>query len=189
MIGFVVAGLWGWTRTRLDPNRPPSIPRINPLEAAGAVLVASNFGMIYAVRGTETTFDGLRALGWYNAIPELGAVLFVAGWWSGQINSPPPRTIKPPLRIELLVFVLFAAAMLVLQAPRADRVIFQYDGLSAIYGAGPSNRTPGELAEQARAQRQSLHELDRLERSARSAGSAGRKSAVMRTASWFRECP
>jgi hypothetical protein len=170
VIGLVVAGLWVWTRRRPDANRPLSVPRVNPLEAAGAVLVASSFGMIYVVRGTESTFDGLRALGWYNAIPELGAVLFVAGWWSGRIESPPPKTIKPPPRIELLVFVLFAATMLVLQAPRADRVIFQYEGLSAKFGGGSYSRTPGDLAQQARAQRQALLELDRLERSARQRG-------------------
>ena len=170
VIGFVLAAIWVWTRRRLDPSGRCGLPRINPLEAAGAVLVAASFGMIFAVRGTESTFDGLRALGWYNAIPELGAVLFVAGWWSGPVESPPPRAIVPPGRLELLVFALFAAAMLVLQAPRVDRVIFQYDGLSAQYGPNRSTARPPNFAEQARDQRRALAELDRLEQTARKSG-------------------
>ena len=65
-------------------------PRINPLEAAGAVLVIATFGLIFAARGTESDFDSLRGLGWYDAMAELGAVLFVAGWCAGALPSPPP---------------------------------------------------------------------------------------------------
>jgi hypothetical protein len=138
------------------------------------VLVAASFGMIFAVRGTETTFDNLRALGWYDAIPELGAVLFVSGWCSGHLESPPPKVIEPPRYRDLLVVVLIAAVMLVLQAPRVGRVIYLYDGLAAPYGPdGPSGvrrRTHAELAERARAQRQALAALDRLEQTARKRG-------------------
>ena len=130
VIALVLAALWAWSLARRDPSSSRPLPRVNPLEAAGAVLVAASFGMIFAVRGTEATFDGLRA-GWYDAMPELGAILFVSGWWAGHIMSPPPKAVGPPLRGELLVVVLFAAVMLVLQTPRVNRVIFQYDGLSA----------------------------------------------------------
>jgi hypothetical protein len=65
--------------------------------------------------------------------------------------------------------------MLLLQTPRAHRVIFQYDGLAARVrpedGTTPDRlRTAADLAERARNQRRALAELDRLEESARQAG-------------------
>ena len=62
--------------------------------------------------------------------------------------------------------------MLALQAPRADRVIFEYDEMAAPLGdrlaeVRRRSRTPADLAAQARAQRQALAELDRLEQAAR----------------------
>src|SRR5207249_9526547 len=118
-------------------------------------LLVANFAMIFAVRGTETTFENLRTLGWYDAVPQLGAVLFAAGWVSGHSEPPPPRTVEPPRLRKLLAATLFAAMMLVLQTPRAHRVIFQYDGLSAPVrpddGTTPGRlRTTADLAERAR---------------------------------------
>ena len=66
--------------------------------------------------------------------------------------------------------VLFAAVMLVLQTPRVNRVIFQYDGLSAPYGRNRPLLTTAELAERARIQRQALAALDRIEQAARQRG-------------------
>jgi hypothetical protein len=161
-----------WTLGRHRPGLPGQRLTLGftPLEAAGAVLVISSFGMIFAVRGAETTFDGLRALGWYDAIPELGAVLFAAGWWSGPADPPPPAAITPPSAEELLIFVLVAVIMLVLQIPRADRVIFQYDGLSAQYRQESVIRTPAELRDKALVQRHALATLDQLEHTARLRG-------------------
>src|SRR5262249_29349441 len=128
-------------------------------------------GMIFAVRGIETTFDNLRALGWYDAIPQLGAILFAAGWWSGHPTSTHPSALASPRFRDLLAVLAFAAVVLALQTPRAQRVIFQYDGLSAPAqsddrsGSGPL-RTPSELAQQARSQRSALAQLDQLERTA-----------------------
>ncbi len=86
-----LAGIWALSRHRSTfPGRRFAF-RANPLEAAGAVLVVANFGMVFAVRGTETTFDNLRALGWYDAIPQLGAVVFAAGWWSGTSRLVTPQ--------------------------------------------------------------------------------------------------
>jgi hypothetical protein len=167
IIGSVLAGAWLWTRRQTDPGGRRRLRPINPLEAAGATLVATGFGIVFIVRGTDTTYDGLRALGWYNAIPALGGVLFAAGWWSGEIASPPPTTIAPPDRLEFLVFALVAGVILVLQTPRVDRVIFVFDGLSAKFGPERSRRTATELNQMAQAQRQSLAALDQLEKDAR----------------------
>ena len=127
----IVAGLWFWTRGRLDPGGARTLPRINPLEAAGAVMVFCSLAMIYSVRGTTAGFAAVRLYGWYDAIPDLGAVLFAFGWWSGPLESPPPRVLKCPGRADLLVTVLICGIILVLQMPRVERVIFRYHGLGA----------------------------------------------------------
>ena len=94
----ILAGALGLSRRRADSDEPVPgrWPRVNPLEAAGAALVVANFGMIFAVRGTETTFDNLRALGWYDAIPQLGAVLFVCRVVVGTLPIASPRSIRRP---------------------------------------------------------------------------------------------
>jgi hypothetical protein len=168
VIVSLVAGLWAWSSHRVDPAGGSARLRSSPLEAAGAVLVVVNFAMIFAVRGTETTFDNLRALGWYDAIPQLGAVLFVAGWCSKRQESPPPRSIAPPRLHELLGLALLTAVMLLLQMPRAHRVIFQYDGAAAPMQPKDGEirawpRTRADLAEQVWHQRRALAALDRLD--------------------------
>jgi hypothetical protein len=171
----LLAGLWAWSRFRSDPAGQGPRLRSNPLEAAGAVLIVANFAMIFAVRGTETTFDNLRALGWYDAIPQLGAVLLTAGWWSGRIESPPPRAVELPRLGELLAVAVFTAVVLWLQTPRAHRVIYQYDGAAAPIQPDDSTlreriHTAADLAERARSQRRALAVLDRIEQAARQAG-------------------
>ena len=59
----LLAGLWAWSRWRPGADGSPTWPRINPLEAAGAVLVIATFGLIFAARGTESGFDSLRGAG------------------------------------------------------------------------------------------------------------------------------
>jgi hypothetical protein len=177
----LLLALWTWSRGRFEWAGSIRLRRINPLEAAGIVLVAASLGMVFAVRGTETTFDNLRALGWYDAIPQLGLVVFVAGWWFGHLDSPPPRSIAAPSPRELVAAIIFAALLLVLQAPRVKRVIFQYNGLAApnaAEGAFPGQlSSAGELYERARAQRQALKALDRLEQVAHPRGTAIRQDA------------
>ena len=53
VIGLVLAAVWVWSRRRLDESESRRLPRINPLEAAGATLVVTSYGMIFAVRGTS----------------------------------------------------------------------------------------------------------------------------------------
>jgi hypothetical protein len=147
----------------------------NPLEAAGAVLVVANLAMVFAVRGTETSFENLRALGWYDAIPQLGAVVFVAGWWSGPLDSSLPKSIEPPRPRDLGSVVLFLIVLLLLQTPRAHRVIFAYDGLAAeiVTDENPDRprfRSRADLAGQAEAQRRALAQLDSIEQTAREQG-------------------
>jgi hypothetical protein len=165
--------IWAWTRTPRAPHGLSPLPRPNSLEAVGVVLVLANFALVFAARGRFMTYENLRALGWYDAIPQLGAVLFVSGWWSGLIDSPPPRSIKAPRPVELLGVAVFAAALLLVQWPRAQRVIFLYDGMATEVQLeekpedGPRHRTGSDLEGHARSQRQVLRALDSLERSIR----------------------
>jgi hypothetical protein len=174
LFSALLVGIWAWSRRRSGAPSLESWPRVNPLEAAGAVLVAASFGMIFAARGVDSSFDGLRTMGWYDAMAELGAVLFAFGWWSGPIKSPPPRSVEPPRRLELLAVILFAFVMLAAQLPRIDRVVYEYDASSAPFGpSSPIRATPrtaANLAAQARSQRSALAELDRLEQTARGSG-------------------
>ncbi len=171
-IAFVtlLIGLWAWSRRDSIRPGPRSWPRLNPLESAGAALVAGSFGIIFAGRGVDGSFDGLRAMGWYDAMAELGAVLFIAGWWAGPTDSPPPSSLEPPRRLELLAVTLFAFVFLAVQSPRFDRVIYHYDGASAPFGPNAPIRvapqTAADLARRAKLQRNALAELDRFERSA-----------------------
>lgn len=173
LLGILV-GCWVWSRRVLgSTSRRPRL-RLNPLEAAGATLIFTNFGLIFAARGLQMTY--LRALGWYHAIPELGAVLFAAGWWNGPIDTPPRRSIEAPRYQDLAGVALFAAIMFLLQAPRAERVTFQYDGAASEIVAGASAagpRTTADLANRARRQRLALAQLDKAERMAREAGISG----------------
>jgi hypothetical protein len=176
VLAAIIAVVWALSKHAFDPTEPRQPLRLRPLEAAGAVMVVANFAMVFAVRGTDTTFDNLRALGWYDAIPHLGAVLFVAGWCSRGVNVPPARRLEPPELRALLAVTAFAAVMLLLQAPRAQRVVFQYDGAAAPLRAGESPgqgklESPTDLADRARTQRRELAELDRLEAAVRRPGS------------------
>jgi hypothetical protein len=174
VIVAILVGVWFWSRRRFDPNGARRWPRVNPLEAAGAVLIAASLGMIYAVRGQLGTFEEMRTQGWYDAIADLGAVLFVFGWHAGPTESPPPRTLEYAGRQDLLVSVLVVAVIFVLQAPRVERVIFRYDGMGAWPGPDAPNHPPvlskGDIERRARDQRQALAELDRVERTAREKG-------------------
>ncbi|MGZ3381976.1 MAG: hypothetical protein ACXVBB_17165, partial [Isosphaeraceae bacterium] len=69
----IVAGLWYASRGRTG--------RATPLEAAGAATFVCSALLAYLFRG-NLPFSSLRPVGWYYAIPQVGAVLFAAGWWS-----------------------------------------------------------------------------------------------------------
>jgi hypothetical protein len=89
----------------------------SPLEAAGATVVILGFGMAYSFRATFG-FDSLRGLGWYQTIPQIGAVLFITGW-------PPRAGDRPPVDAtmrEVAEVVSLAIALTLLHLPRAQRV-------------------------------------------------------------------
>lgn len=186
VIVLCLAGTWFWSRTCSDSNGTRRWPRINPLEAAGAVMIACSLGLIYTVRGTLGNFEELRTQGWYDAVALLGTVLFVFGWWAGPIESP-PAALEYSGRGRLLESVLVVAVIFVLQAPRVERVIYRYDGMGAWPGPDAPSHPPiltlADLERRARDQRHNLAALDGLERRAREGGlTRGELEAALRNA-------
>ena len=104
---FVLVVLWAGMRRRpaatADPPRKavfPSFPAsaFNPLECAGATVVLGSYLMEWSFRG-YVNFDYWRTVDiramvpWYDAIPQVGAVLFAAGWWSGARRLDPQSSL------------------------------------------------------------------------------------------------
>ena len=91
---MILLGVWAFHR-----GRGQGIRAFNPLECTGAALVLGSYLVEWTVRG-YLPFRSLRTISlgmivpWYDAVPQIGAVLFVAGWCSGP-RSPGSR---PALR-------------------------------------------------------------------------------------------
>jgi hypothetical protein len=169
-----------WAGARGFPFRP------NSLEAAGAVMAALGFALVYTGRG-GMQFDSLRGLGWYAAIPQVGAVLFAAGWCAGRPSpaDSAPGSLRPPTRLGLLGVLGFAAILLVLQSPlvearfvadvhpmsEAEQKIFPEPHLKRLRARVLSS----ELADR---QQRFLARLDGAEQSARSLGAS--RTAIRR---------
>jgi hypothetical protein len=161
-----------WVACRRGPGRGRLGP--TPLEAAGAMLVVVGFIMVFTARGSHD-FENLRALGWYHSIPQLGAVLFAFGWYSSSSISPPTLQLRQPTARSMLGTAIFAAAIFGLQSPRAQRIIFDYDGLAAPTIAGDYSSPPRENPAANRAarfdrQQRFLEVADRVERACREHG-------------------
>src|SRR5262249_53362683 len=130
----------------------------NALEATGFTLVIISFLMVYTFRG-DLHFDFLRAYGWYDAIPQVGAVLFVAGWWTALRT---PLRPKRPLTSRGLVSVAgLAVVLLVLNVPRADRIFVGWAGLSGRESG--RHEALAVASRRAEHQRSFLARLDRAE--------------------------
>ena len=90
--------------------------RINPLEASGAVVVIGSCLLTFMLRG-NFPFSSLRSLGWYYAIPQIGAILFASGWWTA-LSAPGPTGINPrQAGLVLALVVVFG----LIQVPRGQR--------------------------------------------------------------------
>jgi hypothetical protein len=183
---------WRWPRRRptgraaeaagVDAAAAPGLA-FNPLECAGAALVLGSYLVEWSFRG-YLEYHNLRTLNlraivpWYDLIPQLGAVLFAAGWWSGprRAGGPPAPRAKPARlsRRDALGLGVLALVLVVLNRPRVDalvrnsapallpseRELFMTDRLQTL-------RASALLVNQADWQRQYLRRLDRAEPVAR----------------------
>lgn len=163
-----IAALWTWSRrSDLEPS---------PMEAAGATLMLGGYWLVYTMRG-YFPWESLRSLGWYHAIPHVGAVVFAAGWWSarGKPGWSAPIGWRAALLVLALVVGLFA-----LHQPRVRRSMIE--GAPAMTAAERASFPTPELrilraryysAEDVSRQRSALVRLDR-------AGSIARRSGLGR---------
>ncbi|HZW32419.1 MAG TPA: hypothetical protein VFF52_17020, partial [Isosphaeraceae bacterium] len=128
-------------RSQLAPAPKPGTRRLplpsftfNPMECAGAALVLGSYLLEWSFRG-YLEYHNLRTLNlraivpWYDAIPQIGAVLFAAGWWSGpQRSSAPPSSpgrVVGVTRRGMLGLLVLAFALIVLNRPRVDALVRQ----------------------------------------------------------------
>jgi hypothetical protein len=141
-----------------------------PLESAGASLIALGFGMAFFFRG-DFTYDNLRAIAWYNTIPQTGFVLFLGGWIARGscrwivIDRSALRE-KQRRVFATIAIISLVAIMLTLHAPRAARIRVEGRGL----GPEPSDFTLRDAKTRAlmmaHQQRDALARLDRVESTA-----------------------
>lgn len=156
-----------WACTRGVPLRPTA------LEAAGAVMAVFGFLLVCTARSYEQRFDSLRGLGWYSAIPQVGVILFAAGWWAGRSALPGKSEgrLRPPTRNGLLAVVVFATVLIVLHKPLIESKL-----LASVYppSADELKRFPTRYLQRLRAgylaaepagrQQRFLARLDAIER-------------------------
>jgi hypothetical protein len=114
---------------------------------------------------------------WYHAVPQIGAVLFAAGWWSGpRDGSTAPKLLRPPAPVTrrgALGLLAFMIALIALHRPRVEAL---WLNSSPPLSASERRRFPipalqqmrGNvvLLDQAAHQRRHLMRLDQAERTA-----------------------
>ncbi|HEV3120796.1 MAG TPA: hypothetical protein VGY53_02785, partial [Isosphaeraceae bacterium] len=109
-----LAACWAWSALRR--GRPGA------LECAGGALVVISFFVEWTVRGYLPFFLLRGAVPWYDTIPHIGWVLFVAGWWAGHnapANSAPSRaTVGGALAV-----LLIQGALIAVNQPRIDALL------------------------------------------------------------------
>jgi hypothetical protein len=192
---LVLIVLWAGSRRR--PAVGGSHPRqsgfahwpsfaFNPLECAGATIVLGSYLIEWSFRG-YVDFDHWRTINlremlpWYDAIPQVGAVLFAAGWWSGprSLASQSFLRVRPiaVTRLGGLGLAVLLVALIVLNRPRVDELVRK-----SVPPQLPSEvirfpiprlqtmRASAVLVNQAEWQRSNLRRLDRAEELARRMG-------------------
>lgn len=162
-----LASLWRWGRPR-------------PIETSGATLVLTSYYVEWIFRG-YLPFSSLRGVvPWYDTIPQVGAVLFGAGWIMRvlKFGNGEARGVSPLSRKHLIALLALQWALVGLHQPRVDRLFER--GLPAELResleekpASPSQKLVATrlLAEElARRQRLDLARLDQAEVVAREQG-------------------
>jgi len=192
---LVLIVLWAGTRRRPamggDPARQSLRARFpsfafNALECAGATMVIGSYLIEWSFRG-YVDFDfwrttNIRAMvPWYDAIPQVGAVLFAAGWWSGprSLDSQSFPRVRPIAMTRLggLGLAVLLAALIVLNRSRVDELVrksvpplLPSEAIRFPIPRLQTLRASAVLVNQADWRRSSLRRLDRGEELARRMG-------------------
>ena len=112
VLTLALGGFWLWT------FRKGGWP--TPLESAGGVIVFVGYLVSWTFRGYYTWVNLRGVVPWYDAIPHLGAVLFVAGWWSrvwDRESKPIPLSWAGAIGI-----VVMTTALVAVHEPRATHL-------------------------------------------------------------------
>jgi hypothetical protein len=126
-ITAILVGVWGSGRWRRG-----GLAAFNPLECAGLSLVLGSYLVEWTVRG-YMPFRYLRTINmgmivpWYDVVPQVGAVLFAAGWCAGprprgDETRPEPAASSMMTRRGALGVIGLLAIFMVLNKPRVDRL-------------------------------------------------------------------
>jgi hypothetical protein len=108
----LLAVVYAWSRRGAGPW--------NSLEATGAAIAIGSCLLIYFFRG-NLPYSSLRRLGWYHAIPQVGAILFAAGWLAA-LRSPAAQRMTLADAAAVLAFVVLLCWI---QIPRAEQHLIQ----------------------------------------------------------------
>jgi hypothetical protein len=104
---------WVWSRS---PQW-----RFNPLECVGVAMVLGSYLLEWSLRGYKAFAEWrLVVVPWYDVIPQIGAVLFMAGWFSGPRPTSMPRHLLPLTRLKGLAVLSLAVGLVLLNRPRVD---------------------------------------------------------------------
>ncbi len=124
VITLILLGTWAYQRGHVR-----GFSGFNPLECAGVTLMLGSYLIEWTVRG-YLPFRLLRTINlgmivpWYDVVPQIGAVLFLVGWWSGP-RSPGSRPsmvqpVRPVSRSGVIGLIGLVVALMVLHRPRVD---------------------------------------------------------------------
>jgi hypothetical protein len=92
------------------------------LEASGATVATVGALLVYLFRG-NLPFSSIRPVGWYYALPQIGSVLFAAGWWAAVADRHAGGEHARPLTVRGMLGVLvFGAVLFAIQAERSRRL-------------------------------------------------------------------
>jgi hypothetical protein len=94
--------------------------RLNTLEASGATIAIGSCLLAFTFRG-NLPYSSLRSLGWYYAIPQIGAILFAAGWWTA-LTAPSPGKVSVGQVVRVLALVVIFC---MIQVPRGQQQLVQ----------------------------------------------------------------
>jgi hypothetical protein len=176
-----LVALWGSRRIRQG-----GLAACNPLEIAGGALMVGSYLVEWTMRG-YLDYQYLRTINahmlvpWYHVAPQVGGVLFVAGWWSGPRSAGSTRRLSSrPARLTrwAATGVLgFSAVLVALNRPRVESLwIASTPPMTASESARfpvpelQRMRANALMLDRAEHQRRHLRRLDLAEKAARSMG-------------------
>jgi hypothetical protein len=158
-----------------------------PLECAGLALVLGSYGIEWAFRG-YMEYQYLRTVSlrfvvpWYDAIPQIGAVLFGVGWWAATRpeGAVSVGTAGKSLTLAgILAVATLALLLIALNRPRVDAAVrnsvpplLASERVSKLFVLPRHQTLRANLILLGRAQWQRAHlrRLDRCEEAARRLG-------------------